>query len=168
VDDLSVCVLEVDDRAPLRRSDTAHVLGTTMPILLRSGPFDAPSPVNSRITFDCSAVDDAAIRTAMFWLAARAAEQDFDAVIVVPTLHDADCLACVFPFPILHQLVNGNIVRLNRGSLFLVTAREVMPQSRRHHVVLALGLTDDELARVDRMNPAALCVVRRAGHLTIR
>jgi hypothetical protein len=165
VDDLStVCVLEVDDGTPRRRSDTAHVLGTSMPILLLSGP----SPVNSRITFDCSAVDDAAIRTAMFWLAARAAERDFDAVIVVPTLDDADCLACVFPFPILRELVNGNIVRLNRGSLFLVTAREVMPQSRRHHVVLALGLTDDELARVDRMNPAALCVVRRAGHLTIR
>jgi hypothetical protein len=136
--------------------------------LQRSGSSDAPSPVNSRIIFDCSAVDDAAIRAAMFWLAARAGETDHDAVIVVPTLDDADCLACVFPFQILNDLVNGNIVRLNRGSLFLVTAREVMPQARRHHVVLAIGLTDDELARVERMNPAALCVVRHSGHVTIR
>jgi hypothetical protein len=116
--------------------------------------------VESRMTFDCSSLDEAAMRTAVFWLAECADRTNLDAVIVVSTLADADCLSCVFPVDVLSQLVAGNIVRMNRGSLFMMTAREVMPQTRRHHIVLTIGLTDDELARVDRMNPAALGIVR--------
>jgi len=116
--------------------------------------------VESRMTFDCSSLDEPAIRTAIFWLAECAERTDHDAVIVVSTLAAADCLSCVFPMDILKQLVAGNIVRLNRGSLFMMTAREVMPQTRRHHIVLTIGLTDDELARVVRMNPASLGIVR--------
>ena len=125
-------------------------------------PVDGRATVECLIADECATIDEVAVRTAVFWLAVQAERTRLDAVIVVPTLKAATCLSDALPSHSLDALIAGNIVRMNRGSLLLLTPDEVMPQTRRHQVVLAIGLTDRELAKVERMNPAALCVLRRA------
>jgi len=127
-----------------------------------------PVPDDGRIIVEYETVEDSAVQTAVFWLAAQAERTGLDAVIVVPTLNAATCLSGALPNHSLNELIDGNLIRFNRGSLLLMTPPEVMPQARRHHVVLAIGLADRELARVERMNPAALCVLRRTGPASAR
>jgi hypothetical protein len=119
----------------------------------------------SRVVLECTALDDTTIRTGVYWLAAEAEKRGLDAVIVLPTLGAAKRFLCALPLEALRDLVDGNIVRMNHGSLLLMTPREVMPQWRCHQVVLAVGLARHELERVERMRPAALCVVRRTRDL---
>jgi hypothetical protein len=118
------------------------------------GPDSYSSPTQQCTMVECWTLDEALLKAGVYWLAMKADRTQLDAVIVVPHLADAHRLSCALPAPTLEQLVAGNIVRMNRGSLFLITPSEVTASARQHAVVLGVGLSPRELARVSRMNPA--------------
>jgi hypothetical protein len=112
------------------------------------------------IVAECLTIGESLVRAGIYWLGTEAARLGFDGVIVVPSLADTRPLAAVIPTAMLADLVAGNVVRMNDQSLQLLVADEAMPQKRRHQVVLTVGLRGAELARVKRMNPAALFVIQ--------
>jgi hypothetical protein len=118
-----------------------------------------PTQALRRSAGHCRAINRDLLEASLHWLAAEADRTRLDAVIVVPSLSEADYLACVLPKMTVNELVAGNIVRMDRGSLRLMTPPEATWSTRQHVVILGLGLNDEERERVDRMNPAALCVV---------
>ena len=121
-----------------------------------------PRPIRAGepVVMECGAIDAPVLRASILWLATEAHERGVDAVIVVGSLQDARHLSCMLPGGTLNELIAGNVVRMNTASLQLLRSDEVMPQARRHQVVLTIGLAPHELERVHRMSPAALCVVR--------
>jgi len=124
---------------------------------------DYAIPTVGRIAVQCTVIDDALVKAGLCWLAMLAARTRLDAVIVLPSLADAEWLTCALPQHTLDELVRGNIVRTSDSSLQLLIAHEVMPRAWPHNVVLSLGLTGLDEARIDRMNPAASFVVRISG-----
>ena len=99
----------------------------------RRGAVDRLAPARGRrIVAECTTIDEAIVRTAVYWLAAEAARSRLDAIIVMPSGHEHQALACALPSPILQDLIDGKIVRMNRESLQLMAPHEVMPQVRQH------------------------------------
>jgi hypothetical protein len=114
-------------------------------------------------TLRCDGISRSLLEAGLEWLAVEADRLRLDALIVVPSLAFADCLASVLPLMALDALVGGNVVRMNHGSLCLVTPSEILRSTRRHAVMLCLGLNHAEREMADRMNPAAQCVVAVTG-----
>ncbi len=107
------------------------------------------------ILMECGAIEAAVLRVSLYWLAMEARSRRVDAVIVVPSINDAEHLACALPARLLNNLIAGNIVSMNAESLQLLTSEEVMPQTRRHQVVLTIGLPERDLERVGRRKPGS-------------
>jgi hypothetical protein len=108
------------------------------------------------LTVACAALDAEVVENAIRWLRVQAQRTGLNAVIVLSSMAQAECLRRAVPSHVLHSLIVGNVVRMDDGFLELRLAREVVSRARRRSVVvLMLGLTDDAFAAVQELEPAA-------------
>jgi hypothetical protein len=102
------------------------------------------------------------------WLSVESTLRWLDPLILVAKPPRVQDLGAALGDSAALALLAREIIRFNGRHLQLLEMREVHRHGRRHHVALALGLDDEQLALVDEMNLAALCVVPDPADAPVR
>jgi hypothetical protein len=126
---------------------------------LEYAPYREFEPATAEVTgltVTCSSLDARIVQTAVNWLRVQAQRTELNAVIVVSSMAQAECLRRAISSQVLNSLIMGNVVRMDGGFLELQLAREIVSRARRRNVVvLMIGLADEAFAAVQGLQPAA-------------
>ena len=112
-----------------------------------------------RTFIDGEGPDPARLRTALAWLQREATGRGAEGVIVVPGFDSAEGLAAIITERGLKALRAGQVVKFGSAPVTLTTTRKLGSSFLTGRVVLALYLPPKDLARLDDLNAAAICVV---------